>query len=370
MNYLTCCLLCLCSVQNVYSQKVEDQDHLIYSIAMGEERMVKVHLPADYSRTSETYGVLYVLDGEYTFDYAVGAVSFLSNAFGHLPPLIVVGVPNIDRTRDMAVNYGSSLAYKKFMNFIENELIPFVAKTYRTNGFDLLYGWSSASNISMQFLATNPDLFNAHIQTGTGIGKKTTTFFSNNLPENIYQNVYLYVNVEGEGPRLTGFRAYENLIATLKPNGLMTKFEPIESSSHVHVMADGIYRGLQFVFSSFYIPDTVTIQGAREIIDYYLELSDSYGYDVQIPVGAINESAGILFQKEKPDESIKLLEYGMNSYPQSYHLDGSLGEIYEYLGNRGQAAIYYEQAFKKAPKGSSDAMKYRYLSQKMKTIKK
>lgn len=357
-------LLLLVFTSYAQAQLREKQVHLVYSASLNEKRPIEVSLPEGYRASEEKYGVLYVLDGEYVFDYAVGSVAFLSNDFGYLPPLIIVNVPNIDRERDMT--FASSGDDQNFMKFIESELVPFISKTYRVNGFDILYGWSSASNINMQFLAKSPDLFDAHIQSGTGIGDKTEEFLIKHMTEVSYQNSYLYANVEGNGHRVVGLNKYEKTIEAVRPEGLVWKFEIMDSSTHVNVIADGIYRGLQFVYGSYYIPESVVIDGFDKIMDYYKALNKQYGYEVRIPAGAINESAGLLFLNKKAEESIRLLEYGMQMYPTAYDLAGSLAEVYEQIGKREQAAKYYEMAFKNSPIGSYDAMKYRYLQKKAK----
>lgn len=337
--------------------------HLIQSKALEEGRQVNIQLPQGYDRTSDSYGVLYVLDGEYAYDYAVGAVNFLSNTFGHMPPLIVVGIPNIDRLRDVYVTHNKEDSYAKFLEFMEAELKPFIDSNYRTNGFDIIYGWSSASDISMQFLAAKPDVFDAHIQSGTGVGAKTAAFLSKELSKHNYKNRYLYAGTEGSGPRAVGLKKYENLVDSLSPKNLKWKFELMYSSSHVDVLAEGIYSGLKFVFSDFYIPDSVVLKGVEEIKAYYAVLNKAYDFQVKIPVGAFGESAGILFQS-KPEEAVKLLKYGLTVHPTSADLHGSLGEVYEYLDQTELAAKYYNLAFEKSIPKSAVAMKYQYLSRK------
>lgn len=347
-------------------QQSQTIDHEIYSKKLSENRPVNIYLPADYTADSSSFGVLYVLDGEYVFEFAKGAVAFLSNAFGYMPPLIVVGIPNIDRGRDMTVRFDESDRYEGFLGFLENELVPYINSNFRTNGFDILYGWSSASNINMQLLARRPNLFDAHIQSGTGIGNKTATFLTEHLSNNEFANSFLYANVEGSGPRLKGLENYQRLIETLSPKGLKYKFEVLKSSSHVNVLAEGIYNGLQFVFEDFYIPDSITVTGLEAIKKYYSGLSSKYDYNVNIPIGAFVESAGILLQHQKSEAAIDLLQYGMQCHPTSHDIIGSLGEVYEYLEDFEAAARHYHLASQISPKPSVARQKYLHLSDQVK----
>jgi enterochelin esterase-like enzyme len=50
----------------------------ISSKILNEDRQILVHLPQDYEYSAKKFPVLYVLDGEFFFYQAIGAVQFLS----------------------------------------------------------------------------------------------------------------------------------------------------------------------------------------------------------------------------------------------------------------------------------------------------
>lgn len=339
--------------------------HNIFSESLSESRIINVSLPDNYQGSDKAYPVLYVLDGEYVFTYAVGAVDFLSNPFGHLPKMIVVGIPNIDRNRDLFVTLNPEDGYMKFLDFLESEVLPFINQNYRTNGFNILYGWSSGSGISGQMFATRPHLFDGYIQTGTGVGPRTSAFFRENVPKHKYQNNYLYANCEGLGPRVPGLKNYSDLIEELNPEGLKWKFDVMETSTHVDVLAEGLYEGLRFIFADFYIPDSVAIKGVDAIISYFQQIDSRYNYDVEIPEGAINEGASILFQQKKHEEAIKLLLHGIESHRESSSLPSSLGEVYEAMNKKELAAKYYKMALENSTSIPMNRMKYKALFEKV-----
>ncbi len=343
----------------------ETKMHIIESETLGEARALFVATPANYKSSEETYPVLYVLDGEYAFSYAKGAADFLSNAFGYLPNLIVVGIANTDRSRDMHVSFAPDGEYIDFVKFLDSEVLPFINKNYRSNGFDLLYGWSSSAGICSYFLATNPQRFDGYIETGTGIGPKTAAFMAANMPGQNYTNTYLYAATEGEGPRVAALEKYEALIRELQPEGLRWQFAIEKNASHVGVMAQGLYDGLQFIFKEFYIPDAIAVKGADENIAYYKGINKHYGFTVKMPLGAINESAGKLFQAGLPAETIKLLTYGIQLYPSSSELLGSLGEVYQYLDQKEMAIQYYKLAREKSGNNTVNQLKYKILLMQM-----
>ena len=70
------------------------------SESMGEVRFFQVRRPAHYDLSDTRYPVLIVLDGEEQFELVSATVDLLADA-EKIPPMLVVGIPNTDRDRDM-----------------------------------------------------------------------------------------------------------------------------------------------------------------------------------------------------------------------------------------------------------------------------
>ena len=115
----------------------------IKSEVLGEERVILVRTPAGYARNDHRYPVLYMTDGDAHIEHTSGTLSFLARN-NRMSEMIVVGIPNTDRTRDLTptrveylpgnpnVRWPTSGGGDKFLKFIETELIPHVEKNYRT----------------------------------------------------------------------------------------------------------------------------------------------------------------------------------------------------------------------------------------------
>jgi predicted alpha/beta superfamily hydrolase len=347
---------------NAFSQVPRDRrsHHTIRSESLSEDRLVVISVPPNYQKSGKRYPVIYVLDSEWVFDFADASVNYLSNFAGRIPQMIVVGIPNTDRNRDLFVTLDPKDGYSKFIEFLESELIPFVNKNYRTNGFDTIYGFSSGSGICSQMLSTKPHLFDAFIESGSGIGPKTSKFLEEMIPSKNFNNHYLYVSTEGNGPRVPGLRRYEELIKKLNPNGLKWKFDVLENSNHADVLSEGLYRGLKFIFADFAIFDSVAKQGADEIISYFRRIDKKFNFDVEIPAATIIESTTVLFVAGKPREAEKLLLYGIKLHPESYDLFASLGEFYEGDDHK-KAAMFYKLASEKALENPFLYKKFRHM---------
>ena len=100
----------------------------IYSKILKEERKIWIYNPGENnSDTTERYPVLYLLDAEEHFYSTVGMVKQMS---GRWPKMIVVGITNTNRNRDLtptligsdgSINANSG-GVANFMSFVEKEL--------------------------------------------------------------------------------------------------------------------------------------------------------------------------------------------------------------------------------------------------------
>src|SRR5262249_24820542 len=72
----------------------------IKSAVLGEDRTVLVRTPVGYESSKIRYPVLYMSDGDAHINHTASTIEFLTQN-GRIPELIVVGVTNTDRTRDL-----------------------------------------------------------------------------------------------------------------------------------------------------------------------------------------------------------------------------------------------------------------------------
>lgn len=337
-----CCLL----FSSGFSQQTRYIDSL-FSNQLGEQRLVQIQLPAGYAVSDKSYPVLFVLDGEYIFDYAAGVANFLSNDFGFHPQMIVIGIPNTNRNRDLFVDFTTEGTYRNFVSFLEKEVIPYTQKNYRVNGFQILYGWSSGSGIANYFMVQKPSLFRAYILAGSGIGPKTEAFIKEGLNDS-FPSTFLFASSEGTTPRATGLKRFQKLMETLKPDGLHTKFKIYEQSSHVEAMPKGLYDGLKHIFEAYQIPGTIQKKGSKAVWSYYKNLAKTYGVETVIPVGAINEISSAFIEEGRTEDAMELLRLGIVAYPESESLLANKAALHASLNQIDRAIELYKQALAKA----------------------
>ncbi|MBK8164952.1 MAG: alpha/beta hydrolase [bacterium] len=146
----------------------------IPSQALGEERVINVHLPPAYlAHPDSPFPVLYMPDGGIgeDFPHIVNTLAELTAA-GEVEPLIVVGIENTQRRRDLtgptevesdrkiAPVVGGSAAFRAF---IRDELMPEVERRYRCAGRTGIVGESAAGLFIMETFCLEPTLFGTYI---------------------------------------------------------------------------------------------------------------------------------------------------------------------------------------------------------------
>jgi predicted alpha/beta superfamily hydrolase len=138
-----------------------------------ETRHINVYKPPGYDGSSDRYPVLYMPDGglQEDFPHVAKALDEGIRA-GEIQPLILVGIENTERRRDMtgptsvesdkkiALRVGGSAGFRSFFT---KQLIPEIGKRYRVDGHRGIIGESLAGLFSVESFLREPGLFDTAI---------------------------------------------------------------------------------------------------------------------------------------------------------------------------------------------------------------
>lgn len=139
---------------------------IIHSTIMDEDRTLLIHLPRGYESSTVAYPVIYMLYGNHVTTYFTEAVSVIDRLgpSGRIPQMILVGIVNTDRYRDLLPeNQGKTTGIGNFILFLREELFPYIEGTFRTKPFRVLIGPQAGANFSLYTMMKQPDMFNAFI---------------------------------------------------------------------------------------------------------------------------------------------------------------------------------------------------------------
>ncbi len=370
-------------MNNLIHAQINDEDIIIgkhiklYSDILNEERSLFVHLPIGYEGSQGKYPVLYVLDGGYIprFFKVTGTIESLS--YENIPKMIIVGIKNTDRERDMfpmkTEDDPTSGGADNFLNFFSEELIPFVDKNYRTENFRILIGTSNSAFFTVYVLLENPNLFSAYIASSpTLLGwfydliyKKFDELKKKN--ESLNKMLYLIYGENDFTSIIKSIPGFSKIIEENAPKDFIWEVKLIKDEGHVPYNSE--YEGLKFVFSGWKFPREKLKEATfLEVKAYYSQLSEKYGYDVEIPVMVLGDLGNDMLRKNKVNEALKVLKHNVKLYPDEARAHFYLGLAYEKKGEITLAVKHIKKATEIDPSWARVKRKLEELNKKQKTL--
>jgi predicted alpha/beta superfamily hydrolase len=349
-----------------------------YSHVLGEKRKIRIQTPAGMNGF-DAYPVLYLLDGEVMMNMVGGQVQYLSDGYKIIPNLIIVGIENTDRTRDLTPTHSiigrdgkpdssanapwkNSGGGERFLQFIREELVPYINQRYHTAPFRILAGHSLGALMAVYCLAHHPEDFSAYIAISPSL-----QWDNNNLLKELVSKPFL----EKTGRRFLFFSdanedeafhrnqlSLDSLLVTGKNQDLKWKREFYPEETHISEPVKAFYDGIRFIYPAWSLPYTSSAFRAtmtsKIIKEHYADLSKQYGYSVvplhdevnQISRFFANDSARI-------SDAIELLQMNMQNFPASPVVAELLGDTWMKLGDTTKAIAAYKKALQLNPASTS-----------------
>jgi predicted alpha/beta superfamily hydrolase len=224
----------------------------VQSRALGEPRPINVYAPPQYVASSRGSGdhfpVLYMPDGglDEDFPHVARTVDSLI-ARGAIRPVLVVGVPNTQRRRDLtgptriasdsaiAPRVGGSAAFRQFLRA---ELIPEIDRRYRTTPERAIIGESLAGLFVVETFLEEPDLFGHYIALDPSVWWNAGSLVDSAASRlaafrTAPRTLYLATSVEPSTAVGTG-RIVE-LLRAVPPKGLRWTYAPRPDLTHANI---------------------------------------------------------------------------------------------------------------------------------------
>lgn len=350
------------------------QRQSIHSAVLHENRPYRVYLPAGYHNNTylpARYPVIYLLDGDENFHSLTGIQAFLSKGpYAQLPEMIVVGISNVNRTRDLtptsakvSMLNGRKAAFEgsgggtAFTAFLEKELIPHIEATYRTNGYRVLIGHSFGGLTTVNTLLQRPDLFQAYIAIDPSLWWDNSRLL--NSADSLLQarsfkgrNLYVSLAHKEVTPQDTttdhprAIRRFFEVLKRQQQSGLRFATAYFEDEDHGSVPLVSELQGLRFIFKGHQQQVKAVAKNPSLLTVSYQALSQQLGFELKVPE-AVADWLGNYCVSNK-DLSNAYLFYKMNAdaWPQSAHALRALAGVLQQQGKTAAAAAYLQQAAK------------------------
>ncbi len=342
------------------------------SAKLGEPREFWVSLPDEYPTSGKKYPVLYMMDGDMNFNSGVIGGVRQAAWLGEIPEFIIVGIKNTNRSKDI---FPEEVAYpdgskdggraNQYLDFVREELIPRVAKTYRTTDYRILYGTSNTGFTAVHALFRNPDLADAYIAASATLNVPSFRSAREKLIADFKGGKRHLVLVMGEHdlPTVVSLNgALKETIGMKAPAGLSCRLRVIENGEHVP--PDALVEGLRALFQGWKITRPLTESSFAEIraqVDGRLE---KFGVPGKIDDDALKGLGNSLLGEKKFAMALEVLEYRAASYPQSADAQIGLGDAYRQSGNLDKARERYKCALVIAPGHAAAMARLKELEQR------
>lgn len=332
----------------------------IKSTVLGEDRTILVRTPPGYETNKLAYPVLYMTDGDAHIAHTSSTIEFLARN-GRMSEMIVVGITNTDRTRDLtpakatglgAAQFPTAGGADNFLKFIETEVIPEIEKRYRVQPYRVLAGHSFGGLFAVHALITRPELFNSYVAVSPSLQwsdeatlKRAEEFFKTR--KELHATLFTSLGNE-PGDIGKDFEQFKALLAKNQIKGFEWEAQQMTDEDHGSVVLRSHYFGLRKVYEGWQMPRdpaTGAVPGGLKAADeHYKWLTQKYGYSIPTPEGLVNQIGYQFLLGGNPEEAIATFKSNVERYPNSANVYDSLAEAYEKGGRLELAAPLYEKA--------------------------
>ncbi|HEX9510535.1 MAG TPA: alpha/beta hydrolase-fold protein [Puia sp.] len=370
--------------QQVDSSKLVIGDIVtIHSHILGEDRKIHIYTPAlsiFEKFTGQPLPVLYLTDGDALSGIVSEEVNYLSSSNFILPPMIIVGITNYDhnRMKDLTPSrpkggFGGitdTAAFgggEKFLQFISNEVMPYVESHYKTEPFKIFAGHSMGGLLAFHCLVNYPDMFNAYIAVSPSLWWDSALLVrqtDKKLTGNRLKNKFLFFSDANEGGEFHhDVLLMDTLLRQKGIGGLIYKYAYYPDETHMSEPIKAVYDALGFIYPKWY--PTMDDSTATLVKNHFGHLSDTYGYRVLPPEFFVARRGSRILRlgPAKFDNAIGFFELNVANYPASAKAYAMLADAWEKKGDKAKAIDNYKKAME-LDKGNADLQqKWQLLKQ-------
>ncbi|GAL81229.1 putative esterase [Algibacter lectus] len=331
------------------------------SSKLGETRQIKIQLPPrGYdSNNDKSYPIFIVLDGDYLFEAVAGNVDYYSY-WEDMPESIVVGVNQMDtRYDDCLYSEQNSLPVETgaaFFEFIGQELVPYIEKTFRTVNFRVAVGHGLTANLINYYLLKPQPLFQGYIAVSPELAPPGMLDY---IPEGLSKaesKIFYYLaNTDNDGSSIKKMTNTLNTdIAALDNKNLVYNFDSFEGPSHYSVPTHAIPNAIEKMFHVFQpiskkeYKETILelqISPVLYLQEKYESINQLFGIDKKILINDFKAISAAIEKNELYEYYEDLGKLARKAYPETLLGTYYMARFYEETGEPKKAMRTYQSAY-------------------------
>lgn len=308
-SYLLAVFCCL----NLYAQEISvGQRDKLHSEILQQDREFSVYFPPSYnSELNQKYPVLYILDGDYNFQYVAGLLELQGPISELIPEMILVaisgkGTNEYRKNCKPQVNgVADSGNAEEMASFIKKELIPYINIKYKASDYKILGGHSVGGIFVINTAINHPNLFNDYIAISPAL------YWGKNAMDEIMINTWgksegtttsLYISLANE----KGMDVDKFLKKV--PKNIMEKnihYKEFPDEIHNSVGLPTYRWALTEIFNTWRVQHGY-FDSAEALKKHSSEVQKQYGSVFNIPLGVLGYTNYIVQKDDKEREKIQI----------------------------------------------------------------
>ncbi|MRT16569.1 hypothetical protein F3C99_06325 [Vitellibacter sp. q18] len=303
----------------IFSQEITiGKRDKLYSEILQQDREFSVYFPPSYDTSvNQKYPVLYILDGDYNFQYVAGFLELQGAISEIIPEMILVAIsgkgtqeyrknckPHIEGVEDS----GNA---EEVANFIAQELILYVNKNYKAADYKILGGHSVGGIFVINTAITHPDLFDNYIAISPAL------WWAKNAMEDVMKKTWgqtksttanVYVSLANEeGMGVTEF--LKKVPENIREQNI--KFQHFPNEIHNSVGLATYKWALDDIFKDWYVKEEY-FSSADALKTHYLKVQKKYGSIFNIPFTVVGNTHYMLQKNDKEMAKVQTVLQELN----------------------------------------------------------
>jgi tetratricopeptide (TPR) repeat protein len=304
------------------------------------------------------YPVLYLFYSDWVEGYFTQAVNDLYHlSMDRIPPMILVGVPNTQRYRDLypwPSREGRGGGAERFLSFVQKELFPFVESQYRTEPYRIMVGPQAAAVFGAYVLLEVPDAFQAFILNdpcrldGENRSLCGQLVAFSRTPS--ARGKYFAVSHDADDDRWESggmdslFSGFEEVAVP----GFRWRVAMDEDWPFFLAPLE-IREALLDLFVDYPLRGAGEATGLAEIEAHYENLSRMYGFTLHPSNLVLSQTSDDMVERGEYQEALSVLNRLAEIYPSSLDGPWRLANLHRVMGDTTRAIRYYEECLSRDP---------------------
>lgn len=331
------------ALADTYDSSKRTQEVIINSEALGEERHILIRTPPKYREGGRSYPVVYVLDGEWNFEFVASYLDYMADNEVY-PQMIVAGVKNVNRNRDYIpradAHFADTGEADEFLEFVKDEWITDVESNYPTNGERIIIGHSFGGVFALHAFFKEPSLFAANIALGSSawIGEGVLYEEANALfasEESAQGFVYMAVGEGDGGPTVPSSKRLAEIFQEKAPDSLEWTFSITPQTDHFKNVPSGLHEAFMTFFPAWNFHDEVKVageqKGAAGVYEWFEQKRTALGFRFQPAWFDMGVTAMGLSRNGHGEAALALIEELIGYYPESAYMADFAASVHENL---------------------------------------